>query len=181
MQAGREVKLRRGALWACAIPIGLGSAGAILFITFFGPGTDFVEMTRNMGLLVPMYIIICLLIIPPLATWITGFRLRFIDDPNKLSQWRSSFGWGLLTATALQLIAAIVFTQLLVLAFDQTYADFGPANNLEVPEGLARANGYRTSFRLNLIMWIALTLPLTTIGATIFHRVTTFPSDRTVF
>ena len=183
MQAGREVKLRRGALWACALPAVLGGLYGVFATIEFLNNEREVYIMRAFEFLVVMNLVLCLICIPALAAWLTGFCLRRIDDPNKLGRWRTCFGRALLCVTTVQFIAAIIFAALLSTTFDQIYAILAETHEKagNPPRTRSEINPIIFSMKTHLRMWIALTLPLTVIGATIFHRVTKFPSDRTVF
>ena len=175
MQAGREIKLRRGGMWACAIPMALGLIN-ILFLVFNPPQDEGVSLAFR--IMVGLYFTVVLICIPPLAALLTGLRLRRINDPYKSRQWRTCFRWSLLNATLVHFLMAIIFA-----AFFVGVSHYMYSKSVIYPwelRGLDISN-FRGSVSLSLKTWVFLTLPLTALGATIFHRVTKFPSDRTVF
>lgn len=175
MQAGREVKLRRGAIWACAIPMALGLIN-ILFLVFNPPQDEGVLLAFS--IMVGLYFTVVLICIPPLAAFLTGLRLRRINDSYKLKQWRTCFQWGLLNATLIHFLITIIFTVFFVGVSHHIYLK-SVFNPLELRRlGILH---FEASVFISLKTWIFLTLPLTAIGATIFDRITKFPSDRTVF
>ena len=124
MQAGRETKMLRGAMWACAIPIIFGF-GFVYLVVDIAWGYQ-----RSFPLILSIspaaYPALCLFILSPLTAWLSCGWLRRIDDPAKLSQWRISFVTALVIATGLQLIMTLGYGLFLDYQFK---AIFGSASD----------------------------------------------------
>jgi hypothetical protein len=182
MQAGRETKMRRGAMWACAIPIIFG-LGFIYLVVDIAWGYQS-SLPLILSISPAAYPALCLLILSPVTAWLSCGWLRRIDDPAKLSQWRISFVTALVIATGLQLFMTLGYGLFLDYQFkaifgsaSESLTEFGMDSDtlVDVP------NGHSTSAIYNAVLWIVLTAPFCAAGASIFQRVTKFPEDRTVF
>ena len=158
----------------------LGAIVGILSIYYVGNFDSSAHHDRTL-LYLWVYVMVFFTCIPAFAAWLAGFRLRRIQDSKKLKQWHMPFTCGLLSATLLQICGAIFLVILLVPAVDQLYADASAKSSSLIPDGISYRTSKRLSFRFNLIMWVFLTLPFTAIGATIFQRVTKFPTDTDLF
>lgn len=179
MQAGRETKMLRGAMWACAIPIIFGLGFVYLAVEM---AVGHTRQTPILMMISPVaYPALCLLLLSPLTAWLSCGWLRRIDDPAKLSQWRISFVTALVIATGLQLLMTLGYGVFLDYQLKALFAsaseEFGV--NFYAQEDVP--SGYSSSAIYNAVLWIVLTAPLCAAGASIFQRVTKFPEDRTVF
>jgi len=178
MHAGKEIKLRRGALWACAFPMGFGIALAALMATRvnYNGQTAFIVIFA-----VPVYCLTALILLAPLTAWLTGFCLRRIAKAEKLRQWRIIFVSALIFATCLQALLGLGFAIYLSIEYEKIFgvvkraAEMGTSFTGEIP------NAYRTFVIASSVMWIALTVPFCAAGTSIFVRKTKFPADRGIF
>jgi len=154
MQAGQNTDMRRGAVAACVIPMGLGLLSLISLLispNFSGPFHYSVFP-------------ISFLFVAPLTAWLACRRLKRLSDLKQLSRWRTSFFAGLGSASLVQFtIAAILTTILLIVVMIGGLRD-GASWYYIIGNSLV----YNGSF------WLLLTLPLTVICTTIFWCVTKF-------
>ena len=177
MHAGRQTQMRRGAIWACVIPVGLGLIALVITAIFL---RDFAA-TKGVGVmgvaLASFGIISCFIFGTPLAAWIACRSLAKIEPAEKLSRWRSSAVRGLWSASLVQFVWASFYTfGLIADSSGNVTLDFS------VDYGAAWVlRQFMASMWLNVFVWILITLPLSLICATIFWRVTKFPSDTNVF
>lgn len=182
MQAGRETKMLRGAMWACAIPIIFGFGFVYLAVDI---AVGHTRQTPILMMISPVaYPALCLFILSPLTAWLSCGWLRRIDDPAKLSQWRISFVTALVIATGLQLLMTLgygLFLDYQLKAFFASASDSLAEAGVDSDAFADVPNGYSTSAIYNAVLWIILTAPFCAAGASIFQRVTKFPEDRTVF
>ena len=181
MHAGKEIKLRRGAVWACAIPIGLGLALAIVTVNRMLNYNDVGAVILLNIFVAPLYYTAVLLFVPPLTAWLTGLRLRRIADPEKLKQWRVIFISALTIGTALQFLMALGLAHYLSIQAEKLAGIYGT----DIKDAGVRVNQTLNAYKVvaiaNSLVWIILTAPLCAVGVSIFRRKTKFPSDRTVF
>lgn len=168
MHAGQHTDMKRSAIWACAIPMGLGIIAVTLFVT------GVVQWTPNRGgmnwsYLPPEWVLAYgLILVPPLSAWLTCRSLAKIKSVERISHWRSSAARVLLSAVLIQLVLTALYTF-------GTYAASVNRDLLVVDPII-----FRWLFK-NLICWLLITLPLSLICATIFWRITKFPKDTSVF
>ena len=176
MNAGRETKMLRGAIWACAIPMGLGFLGLILTLFSLPNNPAFTrgQPFSSTGYFFTLPIVLCFIFGTPLAAWLACLRLRRVAELAKLQRWRMPAWWGLLSATAVHFGASLIYT---IFAMALFMADSGVA---AAPENDAALLLFM-SLMMNTMLWVIITLPLSLICATIFWRVTKFPEDRSVF
>ena len=182
MQAGREIKLRRGAVWACAGPMALGLVATIYILTnvydYNGQLPFFTVFA------IPVYYLTALLFLPPLTAWLTGLRLRRIDEASSLKQWRTIFVSALIMATCTQAVIGLSYAIYIAIQYEVLFGEISDRAAGLGMDPMARdtlPNAYKMFAIASGTMWIALTAPLCAVGTSIFHRVTKFPSDRTVF
>ena len=172
MNAGRETKMLPGAVWACAVPMGLG-----LISTFFiliDPSSNYPNRNSGDLTIILLPIALCFLFGTPLSAWLACLRLRRVKDLVKLRRWRMSAWWGLVSATAVHFGASLLYSVLAGLFFFPNYDQAGTSES-------DMALIIFMSLMLNGMLWVIITLPLSLICATIFWRVTKFPEDRSVF
>jgi len=168
MHAGQNTKMKRGVIWACAIPMGLGVIAATLFVT------GVVQWTPNRGglywrYLPPEWLLAYgLILVPPLSAWLTCRSLAKIESVEKISRWKSLAGRVLLSAAFVQLFLTALYA----------FVIYASSVNRAILVVESIIFGW---FVKNLICWIFITLPLSLICATIFWRVTKFPEDTSVF
>lgn len=179
MHAGQNTKMKRGAIWACAIPVGLGVIGAILLGMYLmqvvPSGAGIME-----NILVTVPIIGCFIFGAPLSAWLACRSLAKINDANRLSRWWASVVRGLLSASLVHLI----WSGLYIAGFVIIIATSDPIswNSLQDNPGLGTMPAIILGFVImDLILWIIITLPLSLLCATIFWKVTKFPDDTNVF
>ena len=160
MHAGQETNMLRGAIWACAIPMGLGLwclVSLLIHQTFPGPFHFSIFP-------------ISFFLVAPLSAWLACWRLRRIVDVKQLSRWRTSCFVGLASASLAQLIFAVIFTSVL--------------SAIILIGGIRTTDWYYVignSIIYNVSFWFVITLPLSLICASVFWRITKFPEDRNVF
>lgn len=171
MHAGEQVKMKRGAIWACVIPVGIGIIISVFEISRL-PETmswnDFNVMEFHWTL--PFAA--CFILGAPLAAWIACRRLRQADDATKLRRWKTVAGAGLRAASGVHFSAATLYSIL-------TYWLIDLLAGAEV-EQWEKTETMAFSAIGNVILWIFITLPLTLLCATIFWKVTKFPDDTSV-
>jgi len=171
MNAGKETKMLRGAVWACAIPMGLGFL--FLLQTLFEAsasqsGSDTVDVFLIMG-----PILFCFIFGTPLSAWLSCRSLKKIEGLKELTLWRNSAKRGFLSATFVQISVAIVHVGLVSAYLSGLEADQSWKTNQD--DGLAEI--LMVSIIFNFMLWVIVTLPLSLICATIFWRITKFPKD----
>jgi len=168
MHAGQNTKMKRGAVWACAIPMGLGVIAVILFVT------GVVQWTPNRGgtywrNLPPEWVLAYgLILVPPLSAWLACRSLAKIESVERISRWRSSAVRVLLSATFVQfLLTALYNFGLYVFSVNRAILVVEPI----IVGWLVK----------NLICCLLITLPLSLLCATIFWKAAKFPADTNVF
>ena len=169
MNAGKETKMLRGAIWACAIPMTFGLISTFFILIDLPPNTRNQSFTTSPSFYI-LPIALCFLFGTPLAAWLACLRLKRIKDYEKLRRWRMPAWWGLLSATAVHFVAALFYTILTAGFLFQSY-DQGAGYDQEVSLIIFM------SAMLNAMLWVIITLPLSLICATIFWRITKFPKD----
>ena len=167
MHAGREIKLRRGALAGCAPPMAIGVLIAIwLKMTFFK--TYDLSLETYMLSYIVSYPALVLLCIPPLTCLGVGIFMRRTADPIKLKSWRRIFCFCLSLASFIQCLFFISLTAVFAYSFNLH------GNPTEESSLLISAI-------YNGVTWVVFTLPLSAAGTSLFYRLTQFPADRRVF
>jgi len=171
MRAGQKIDMRRGAILACAIPVGLGIIGLIFILydlTYFQQ-KRFIVRTHHYF---TRPIVACFILGTPLAAWIACSRLREIGSSGKLSQWRTSAFAGLIGSTIVHIGAVVLYGLCVALFVDLT----GGGYDKKQPDGevLKIICGMLVG---NIVPWVIVTLPLSLLCSTIFWRVTKFPKE----
>lgn len=170
MHAGKQVKMQRGAFWACAIPVGLGLVGLIIILmaALHRLSLEVNDPDLDLGLLMISPIVALFILGPPLAAYLTGRSLTKITSAEKLSRWRSSAGRGVLFGALIHVVWAILYT----------IGAKSISTSAEYDDWLVVIG---VSVILNIGVWCLVILPLSLICATIFWRVTAFPKNTSVF
>ena len=173
MSETQETKMMRGAIWACILPMALGLFGLTFTLHIepsFQTGRSFSDSLHFLTLPV----VLCFILGTPLAAFSACLRLRQTISFEEWTSWQAAVGCALHSATRVHLWAAVIYTIIALLFF---FPDGGT-----IEGGIIRMIFILImSPLINLGLWGFLTLPLSLLCATIFHRVTKFPSNRTVF
>lgn len=178
MHAGRQTKMKRGAIWACVIPVGLGVIGlSLLLLDVAQRASIGAKYWDHILILLP--IIACFILGAPLSAWLACRNLKKINSFEKLSLWRSSASRGLLSAGLVHLVWStlyIIVVVIIILNLDSQA--FG--NSFDRPGNpfFSMLLGFTM---MNLFLWLFITLPLSLLCATIFWKVTKFPDNTDVF
>jgi len=164
VSAGQKTDMRRGAIAACALPMGLGSISMVFVLiqpTYYGP-LSFLAFS------------ICFLVVAPISAWLACRHLKRQTNAKRLSNWRTSFFAGLRASSLVQFI----ITGLCVVVFGVTVIMDGAGSG-----NLLNDLGFVIGLPLIYtgMIWLFITLPLSLICSTIFWRVTKFPKDTSVF
>jgi len=180
MKAGQETKMLRGAIWACVIPVGIGLI--LLVIALFSlrspavPSGALYMNSRDFLAFLP--IAACFIFGAPLSAWLACRSLRKINSINKISLWRSSALRGVLSASLIHVVSALLYIiSVSVIILGDNYVSFSKRDQAYNP----LPDLFIGSAIINLVLWVIITLPLALICATIFWRVTKFPQDTSVF
>lgn len=171
--AGQDTKMLRGAIWACAIPMGIGLISLFFILIDLPPNGRHQNFESSLSFIL-LPIALCFLFGTPLAAWLACLRLRRVKDSAILRRWHMSAWWGLLSATAVHFGASLFYTILSMFLFFPNIGTSSPPDNDVVLIIFLSA-------MLNGMLWVTITLPLSIICATIFWRVTKFPEGRNVF
>jgi len=161
----------RGAVWACALPLGLGLIGLAFFIHDLMAYQQPRFLVRSHHY-VTRPLLACFLFGTPLAAWIACSRLRKIQSVEKRRRWRSSAISGLIGSTLVHFGAVLIYSICVALFVDLTGGGY---NQSQADVGIVEVVLEMLAF--NLIPWILIILPLSLICATIFWRVTKFPEQ----
>ena len=173
MHAGQNTDMKRGAIAASILPMGLGILGLLAIganSPFTYDGRDFSNSPHFMTLPVAM----CFFFGTPLAAWLSCLWLRKIGPLEKIRRWRASAWRGLTCASAVHLGACLFYTMLSAKFFFGETAGFQSSGN-ELFSII-----FMSAF-INAGLWVIITLPFSIFCATIFWRVTKFPDDTSVF
>jgi hypothetical protein len=130
---------------------------------------------------IPFYFLIGLLILPPFTAWMTGFSLRRIEDAKILKQWRVIFIRALIIATCLQSVLAIIYGIYYHIELEKIFGIFRRAAEYGTTYSGSIPNAFKNMVIASGVMWVALIAPFCAAGVSLFHRMTKFPVDRTVF
>ena len=165
------MKMKRGAIWACVIPVGIGLIGLGLIIVdlMYFQQKRYLVRTHHY---VTRPIVACFIFGTPLAAWIACLRLRKIQSAKRLRRWQSSALSGLIGSTLVNIGAVCLYAIFVALFVDLT----GGGYDQSQPDGeiLKIMFGFLAA---SIIPWVIITLPLSLLCATIFWRVTKFPLD----
>lgn len=173
MHAGQNTHMKRGAIAACVLPMGLGLLGLIL-IGLDSPFTYDNPYFSNSPHFMTLPIALCFFFGTPLAAWLACRRLRKITSIEKIRLWRTSAWRGLVCASAVQFVACVFYTFL-----SGKFFIYRP-NEFERTGDELFSLLFMSGF-INAGLWVILTLPFSLLCATIFWRVTKFPDDTSVF
>lgn len=171
MNAGKQTKMLRGAVWACVIPVGLGVIGLILLLKEVVLVAS-VNADYWSDIFLSLPIIACFILGAPLSAWLACRSLKKIQAAEILSRWRSSASRGVLSASFVHL----VWSSLYIAGFLFFI--------LKINSGSQRDSfsimllGFTAT---NLFIWLIITLPLSLLCSTIFWKITKFPENTDVF
>ena len=108
MTAGQNTKMLRGAIWACALPVGLGVWGLILEIRRLPQRMSWEAFLMDFQISLP--VVFCFIFGTPLAAWLACCHLRKIENSTKLNRWRTSAWASLLGASLTHFSAAFAYS-----------------------------------------------------------------------
>jgi len=165
MHAGQIVKMKPGAVVACALPMGLG-----LFFTGL-----LLAGGNQSDLFMSLPVALCFLFGTPLSAWLACRRLRKIANPARLRRWGTVFWAGLKWSSFVHFMSALIYTIGFLVVTSSQYDQVGASGGNE-----AFSIFFMSGF-MNAMLWCILTLPFALLCASIFWRVTKFPQDASVF
>jgi len=168
----------RGAIWACAIPVGLGVIAMIMMFITMAPLISRGVAIHDNSLIGIAPIIACFIFGTPLTAWLACRSLAKISSADRLSNWKSSASRGFLNASLVHFIWASLYTIGVAFVMLKSQQSFFP----DVDQGFSMMGGiFVTALVMNLMAWVIITLPLSLLCATVFWKVTKFPADTDVF
>ena len=175
MEALQNTEMRRGAIWASAIPVGIGAVGLVFLFWLVMPNALDGEFHGEF-ILIFFPIIACFLFGAPLSVWLACRSLMKINSVEKRAQWRSFAGRLICAASGVHLVSAFFYTVGAVIINEKAIS-----SALYIGDDISSLAMIVVSAVMNVGIWIIITLPLSLISATIFWKVTKFPEDASVF
>jgi len=178
MHAGQTTKMKRAAVWACAIPVGLGISLLPLLLLFLPRllhGRDS-ETEIQFWFVVAGLMALGLSLSAPLSAWLACRNLAKVEDIYELRRWKTSAVRAARSASLVHAGATILFTTIIccVMIFVAGGID-GTVDDKYLL--LVLFNIVLFAALYNIALWIVFTLPFSLICATIFWKITKFPSD----
>ena len=165
--------MRRGALWASAVPMSLGSLLlGVMVLGWKGRSLGGLFIEEDLFILSP--VIAGLILGGPLAAWLSCRSLRNIEDMEDRFRWRSAGLRALISASLVHICVAVLSIIILTEIYSNECINIRPSPETSLNAALAFVS-------IHIAIWAATTLPLSLICATIFWRVTKFPDGRSVF
>ena len=165
MSTGQNTKMLKGALFASLIPMILGGALCLSYLSGFIEELKNPRMIFEGELYMAYPVFVCFFLGTPIAAWLACKRLNKIKPSKKRATWFSSVRSGCHGATIIHFIAALVYT--FMICFFYETGDLASSDS-------DWFGAFFMSGIINLILLVVLTLPFAIFCATIFWKVTDF-------